>query len=74
MNVSIKNKFECCGTTACKNICLHNAIKIKADSIGFKYPVVDEKRKDCGIYHDNLYLVDIICHRLPSPRFWSDYV
>lgn len=50
MNVSIKNKFECCGTTACKNICLHNAIKIKADSIGFKYPVVDEKRKDCGIY------------------------
>lgn len=50
MNISIKNKFECCGCTACENICPHNAIQMKADSLGFKYPVVDEKKcTDCGI-------------------------
>lgn len=33
------NKSECCGCTACQQICGHNAIEMKTDSEGFIFPV-----------------------------------
>lgn len=33
------NKSECCGCSACQQICGHNAIEMKADSEGFIFPV-----------------------------------
>lgn len=40
-----KQKNECCGCTACENICPKNAITMQADSEGFLYPVIDQN--DC---------------------------
>lgn len=39
-----ENKENCCGCTACKNICPKNAIEMKEDEEGFLYPVIDENR------------------------------
>ena len=48
--IEIKNKKECCGCYACYNICPKNAIEIKEDEKGFKYPVINkEKCINCGL-------------------------
>ena len=44
------NKRDCCGCTACMNICPHNAIKMVEDEEGFTYPEIDEtKCIKCGL-------------------------
>lgn len=44
------SKKECCGCTACMNICPKNAIKMIEDEEGFKYPKIDEKKCiECGL-------------------------
>lgn len=46
LNIPVKN---CCGCTACYNICPKSAIQMSADSEGFLYPNVDEaKCVGCG--------------------------
>ena len=48
--IEIKDKEKCCGCHACYNICPKNAISMKEDENGFKYPVVDkEKCINCGL-------------------------
>lgn len=36
-----QNEEQCCGCTACVNICPNNAILMKRDEKGFEYPTVD---------------------------------
>ena len=44
------DKNNCCGCTACKNICPKNAITMVMDSEGFLYPQIDEKLcVNCGM-------------------------
>lgn len=40
--IKIENKEQCCGCTACVNVCPVNAISMQADFEGFLYPVVNE--------------------------------
>lgn len=48
--IQIENKSDCCGCTACSNICLHGAIKMRSDEEGFYYPDIDaSKCIDCGL-------------------------
>ena len=48
--INIKEKEECCGCSACYNICPANAITMKEDSKGFKYPIIDkEKCTNCNL-------------------------
>lgn len=49
--VSVFDKKEnCCGCTACKNICPKNAINMIPDREGFLYPVIKQKLCiDCGL-------------------------
>lgn len=48
--ISIKNKSECCGCTACASICTHDAITMEPDALGFLYPKIDvSKCVDCGL-------------------------
>lgn len=48
--INIKNKSECCGCSACYNICPKNAIKMQDDEKGFKYPKIDKKQcVDCKL-------------------------
>ncbi|WP_010237902.1 Coenzyme F420 hydrogenase/dehydrogenase, beta subunit C-terminal domain [Clostridium arbusti] len=44
------NKIECCGCTACANICPKNCINMIDDFEGFLYPKVDiDKCVNCGL-------------------------
>lgn len=48
--IQINEKKDCCGCTACKNICPVNAITMKKDNEGFLYPEIDlEKCVKCGL-------------------------
>lgn len=42
--IQIKVTSKCCGCYACSNVCPKNAIIMKEDEEGFKYPNVDEKK------------------------------
>ena len=43
-------KEDCCGCTACVNICPKNAITMQPDGLGFLYPVIDDtKCIKCGL-------------------------
>lgn len=45
-----ENKTNCCGCTACMNICPKKAITMQEDNEGFLYPVIDEKKCiQCGL-------------------------
>ena len=49
MNNIFSSKSQCCGCTACSNICPTKAIKMVADQEGFLYPIIDtSKCIDCG--------------------------
>ena len=48
--IDIKEKGNCTGCTACKNICAHAAIKMIEDNEGFLYPQVNLKLcVNCGL-------------------------
>lgn len=48
--IEIKKKSDCCGCTACANICPKNCIEMREDEEGFLYPHVDkEKCINCGL-------------------------
>ena len=57
--ITITNKKECCGCSACYNICPKDAIIMKPDSEGFLYPKVSEElcincglcEKTCPVVH-----------------------
>lgn len=41
--IEISNKEQCCGCTACYNICPRNAIEMKMDEEGFRYPCINRR-------------------------------
>lgn len=41
-HIIINDKKDCCGCTACESICPKDCITLSTDSLGFKYPSVDE--------------------------------
>lgn len=50
ISISKENKKDCCGCTACANICPKQCITMTDDNEGFKYPLVDfNKCVDCHL-------------------------
>lgn len=48
--ISITEKADCCGCTACAKICVNSSIAIEPDNEGFMYPVVNAATcTDCGL-------------------------
>lgn len=48
--ISIKNKINCCGCSACASICPKHCIVMQADNEGFLYPNVDgDACVNCGL-------------------------
>lgn len=48
--IRITDKTQCCGCSACFTACPKDAITMKPDALGFRYPEVDADRCiDCGI-------------------------
>lgn len=49
-SIEILRKSDCCGCSACAQVCPKNCINMTSDMEGFLYPVVDHKKcVDCGI-------------------------
>lgn len=47
--MNIKNIENCCGCSACEQICGHGAIKMKLDGLGFLHPMIEPALcVDCG--------------------------
>ena len=42
--IEIIRKENCCGCTACLNICPVNCVEMQLDSEGFRYPIVDKNK------------------------------
>ncbi|MDD2524406.1 MAG: Coenzyme F420 hydrogenase/dehydrogenase, beta subunit C-terminal domain [Endomicrobiaceae bacterium] len=42
--INLKDKKDCCGCSACYNICQQKAIFMQEDIEGFLYPIVDNKK------------------------------
>lgn len=50
MPISIKQKKDCCGCTACQQVCPKHCIKMLRDEEGFLYPELSMKQcVDCGL-------------------------
>lgn len=48
--ILITDKTQCCGCTACANVCTHDAITMQPDEEGFLYPVLNmDLCIDCGL-------------------------
>lgn len=48
--ITITDPSQCCGCSACANICPHKAISMSPDALGFLYPEVDtQKCVECGL-------------------------
>ncbi|MFG6391272.1 MAG: Coenzyme F420 hydrogenase/dehydrogenase, beta subunit C-terminal domain [Candidatus Amulumruptor sp.] len=48
--IKLNRPEDCCGCTACANICAHGAITMTVDAEGFAYPHIDETLcTDCGL-------------------------
>ena len=48
--ITIENKEDCCGCSACKNACPKQCIEMRADEEGFLYPSVDKTTcVECGL-------------------------
>lgn len=48
--IKITDPKDCCGCTACASVCVHDAITMEPDALGFLYPNVDESKcVDCGL-------------------------
>ena len=48
--IVLDSKLNCCGCTACSQVCPKQCITMKMDEEGFKYPIVDaEQCVDCGL-------------------------
>lgn len=48
--IKLNRPEDCCGCTACANICGHGAITMGVDAEGFVYPRIDESLcTDCGL-------------------------
>lgn len=51
--LTLIDKSQCCGCTACASICPKQAITMQPDGLGFLYPVINrDKCVDCGLCED----------------------
>ena len=55
--ITIKDKKDCCGCTACYNACPKKAIAMQADQEGFLYPVIDQKKLETLLKEFCCYII-----------------
>lgn len=67
--LNVTSKEECCGCTACENICPKQAISMQEDTLGFLYPVINQSLcVDCGLCQN----VCDFTHRCKNPLGKND--
>lgn len=66
--ISITDKHNCCGCSACSSICPKHCITMQADNEGFLYPLVDASTCiDCGLCEKVCLMVNR--QEAVSPKF-----
>lgn len=70
-----KDKSECCGCSACQQVCHKKAIKMCADSEGFLYPEKDVSLCDnCGMCEKVCCFVKPIYNTKEKPSVYAAYI
>ncbi|WP_234367717.1 Coenzyme F420 hydrogenase/dehydrogenase, beta subunit C-terminal domain [Parabacteroides pacaensis] len=65
--MKLAKKEDCCGCTACLNICPIQCIHFREDNEGFLYPVVEESKCiDCGLCEKVCPFLSIEKKRIPQ--------
>lgn len=58
--INIEKKEDCCGCSACKNICPVNAISMIEDEKGFLYPIINENKCiNCGLCENVCPIINV---------------
>lgn len=58
--INIEKKEDCCGCSACKNICPVNAISMIEDEKGFFYPVINNNKCiNCGLCENVCPIINV---------------
>lgn len=71
-DISILTKSECCGCSACYNICPVGAIEMKPDSEGFLYPIIDRtKCINCGKCKKACPSLNVQYHNNKDPKCYA---
>ena len=67
-----KSKKDCCGCSACSNICGASAITMKQDKCGFYYPRIDkDKCKNCGLCEKVCPMMDNYVQQDADPEIYA---
>lgn len=61
--IALKSKSDCCGCSACFQICPKHCIAMQADEQGFQYPIVDQSI--CV----NCHLCEKVCPEISTPAY-----
>ena len=65
--IELKRKEDCCGCTACEQICSKQAITMKHDWKGFAYPNIDKQKcSNCGICKNTCPILNNREERVPN--------
>lgn len=68
--IKIERKQNCCGCTACEQLCHKNAITMTQDKNGFKYPSVNVKLCDnCGLCNKSCPIQNENESRIPEHTY-----
>jgi len=68
------DKTECCGCSACEQVCGHGALKMEADKDGFIFPVKNlDKCTDCGLCEKVCPYVHLGENQQDEPTVYAAY-
>ena len=68
------DKYECCGCTACEQICKKGAITMQEDSEGFFYPVIDKDQCiNCGLCEKVCAISNSRYDNSKNPQVFASY-
>lgn len=74
MFLDTNNKFECCGCSACEQICGHGALKMETDEDGFIFPVKSfDKCTNCGLCERVCPYNNLAKKQEDSPKVYAAY-
>ena len=72
--IEIKKKEQCCGCSACEQICPKQCITMRVDEEGFLYPVVEKNKcVNCGMCEKVCPILNVSKKRSGEPLCYAAY-